>query len=151
MPKPNKWPAYAQLVANPATIGDSIPRDVQVSHGGGSGGGKPPVDAETKNYLDANMRAVSAENNASFARLEAKIDGIQPGATWQQNAGVLATGIVVTLGLVFGILAFASDRFDSGANSMGAVEEALDLQRELNAEQDARIDKILGALEATND
>lgn len=68
---------------------------------GGGEGGDPPVDTETQRYVDANMRAVKAENSSSFARLEAKIDGIQPGATWQQNTGVMITGIVVGLGLVF--------------------------------------------------
>lgn len=90
--------------------------------GGGSGGGSK-VDTETKNYVDANMRAVKAENSSSFARLEAKIDSIQPGATWQQNAGVSITAIVVGLGIVFAVLVYASDRFDSGVGAMGAVEE----------------------------
>lgn len=108
------------------------------------------MDTETKNYVDANMRAVKAENSASFAKLEAKIDGITPGASWQQNAGVVFSGMVVTLSLVFGVLAYASDRFDSGLGSMGAVEKALDVQHERNEQQDERLDRILTALEARN-
>lgn len=123
-------------------------RASKVSYGGGGGsGGGPEMDAETKNYLDANMRAVKAENSASFVSLEAKIDAIQPGATWQQNAGVTITGVVVGLGLVFAVLAYASDRFDSGVGAMGAIEESLDLQRELNAAQDLRIDRLLTVIE----
>lgn len=101
------------------------------------------MDSETKNYLDANMRAVKAENSASFARLEAKIDGIpRPPSIWQ-----IVVALAATLASAFGILAFASDRFDSGISSMGVMEEAIELQRETNAAQDERLDRILKALE----
>ena len=96
-----------------------------------------------KDYLDAKIEAVKAGNDASFVRLEAKIDGIQPGASWQQIAGI----VFVAFTGAFAILAFASDRFDSGVSSMGAVEEALDAQREINAGQDARLGGVLTALE----
>ncbi|WP_428925008.1 hypothetical protein [Marinibacterium sp. SX1] len=111
--------------------------------GGGGDGGEPDVDAETQRYLESEVRAAKAENSAAFARLEAKIDGIEPGSTWQQNAGIA----FVLFTAVFGVLAYASDRFDSGVGAMGAVEEAIDRQREINASQDARLDKILRALE----
>ena len=113
----------------------------------GGGGGGNEVDAETNHYVDANVRAAKAENSASFARLETKIDGISPGASWQQMAGVVISGVVVGLSLVFAVLAYASDRFDSGVASMGAIEELLDTQREQNVEQNERIDRILVAIE----
>ncbi|MEQ8340074.1 MAG: hypothetical protein RID15_13855 [Marinovum algicola] len=108
------------------------------------------MDAEIKNYLDANIRAASAENNASFARLEAKIDNIQPGATWQQAFGASVSAVVIGLGIVFAVLAFASDRFDSGIAAMGAIDETLDAQKALNESQEARLDRIIGVLEARN-
>ena len=55
--------------------------------------------------------------------------------------------MVVGLSLVFAVLAYASDRFDSGVASMGAIEELLDTQREQNVEQNERIDRILVAIE----
>ncbi|MDW3222888.1 MAG: hypothetical protein R8G34_08405 [Paracoccaceae bacterium] len=113
------------------------------SGSGGGGGGE--ID---RAYVDARIEAVKAQNETAYARLEAKIDSIQPGATWQQNAGLLGIGIVGALGLIFAILSWGSDRFDSGVSAMGAVEEALDTQRELNVAQDARLEKILEALEA---
>lgn len=106
------------------------------------------MDPVTQRHIDMSMQIVRAENDSKFSRLEAKIDQIQTGATWQQNAGVMISGIVVGLGLVFSILAYASDRFDSGVGAMGAINEALDSQRQVNAAQDARLDRILDAVEA---
>lgn len=74
------------------------------------------------------------------------VNSFKPGATWWQNVLVVVGGI----GIVFAVLAYASDRFDSGLNSMGAIEEALDAQRELNASQDQRLDRILSTLEVMN-
>lgn len=123
------------------------PRDTYFGDGGGGG---PTVDRETKRYVDKSMDTVKAQNDARFAEVIARLDAMNP-ATWVQNAGVLLGGIVVTLGLVFGILAYASDRFDSGVSAMGAIEEQLDAQRETNADQNARLDRILGVLEARSD
>ncbi|WP_157966332.1 hypothetical protein [Oceanibium sediminis] len=113
-------------------------------YGGGSGGGGPTVDTHTKDYVDANMRAVKAENSANFARLEAKIDGITPGASWQQIAGIAA----VTLGIVFSILAYASDRFDGGISANGLLDSYRQEQQQRDQSQDVRLDRILKALEA---
>ena len=105
------------------------------------------MDAHTKDYVGANMRAVKAENSANFARLEAKLDGLHP-ATWWQNAVVASGAVVALLGILFTVLAIASDRFDSGVAAMGAIEEQLDAQRETNVRQDERLDRIISALEA---
>jgi hypothetical protein len=89
------------------------------------------------------MRAVRAENDSRFAQVLSRLDGMNP-ATWWQIAVLIAGAI----GSVFAILAFASDRFDSGVNSMGAVGEAINRQMEINAAQDERLDRIINALEA---
>lgn len=112
--------------------------------GSGSGGGGGGID---RAYIDARVDAVKAQNETAFARLEAKIDGLHPGATWQQNAGLLFAAVVGGMGLLFAILSWGSDRFDSGVSAMGAIEEALDAQREQNADQEARLERILEALE----
>lgn len=85
---------------------------------------------------------MSAQNDARFAQVLARLDGLHP-ATWQQNAAVALSTVVVALGLGFAVLAYASDRFDSGVGSMGAVEDAIDEQREINASQNERLDRIL--------
>jgi hypothetical protein len=123
--------------------------DVRIGrvYGGGTGGGGTTVDLETKRYVDKSMDAVKAQNDAAFSKVLARLDSMHP-ATWQQNLGVVAAGVVALLGIIFAVLAFASDRFDSGVAAMGAIEEAIDAQREINASQDARLEKILGSLEA---
>lgn len=109
----------------------------------GSGDGGPPVDRETERHIDTKVEAVKAQNDARFGEVISRLDAMNP-ATWWQNGLLLAAAI----GFVFSILAYASDRFDSGVASMGAVEEALDAQREINAAQDLRLERILTAMEA---
>ncbi|WP_187430020.1 hypothetical protein ROLI_026570 [Roseobacter fucihabitans] len=122
-------------------------------YGAGSGGGGFEVDAETKNYLDAKVEAVKAQNDARFSEVitkldsfNGKLDSFNP-VSWQQQAGIAITGIVVTIGLVFSVLAYASDRFDSGIGAMGAIDDTLDVQRELNAAQDKRLNRVIQLLE----
>lgn len=115
--------------------------------GGGGGGGGKSVDTETKHYVDANMRAVSAENAVGFTKLEAKIDSISPGASWQQIAGIAA----VSIGTVFAILAYASDRFDGGISAYGMLDSYIEDQRQVDQAQDLRLDRILTTLEAQRD
>lgn len=117
------------------------------SSGGGAGGGNF-VD---RALLDSRIETVKAQNETAFARLEAKIDKIEPGATLKQNFILIATAIPVTLGLVVAILAWGSDRFDSGVSAMGAIEDSIDAQSDRNTAQDARIDRILEVLEGQNE
>lgn len=127
---------------------------------GGSGGGGGDaytllalVDAKVAAGEDRVMLQVAKETTELERQLSAQITGIEkklgefrPGASWQQIAGIA----FALLTAIFAILAFASDRFDSGVSSMGAIEEALDTQREANAAQNERIDRIISAIEALN-
>lgn len=114
------------------------------------------MDNETRLYVDAKTEATRAQNDARFAEvlssisslrssLEGQIAAIRPGMSWWQFASTLAGALAVTLGLVFGVLAFASDRFDGGLSAGAVVDEAVTVER---AAQDARIGAILDALEA---
>lgn len=117
----------------------------QVVFSGGSGG-KPPVDSETKNYVDAKAESVSAQNSASFAKLEAKIDAQPKPATIWQIAGVAGA----TLTAALAIAAFASDRFDGGIAASSLVDAAVNRiseeQAARDAEQDANMQRILNAI-----
>lgn len=115
------------------------------SDGGGGGDG---VDTETRRYVDANMRAVRAENSSAFSRLESKIEKISPGATWQQIAFITFAWLVTGIGIVFGILAFASDRFDGGLSAGSLIDEVMHSQAERDAAQDARIEQLLRSIDA---
>lgn len=146
MADPSRNNSFLKVYAGGKANSDQT--DVQIessTFGGGSGGG-PPVDSETKNYLDAKVETVSAQNDARFAQILARLDAMNP-ATWQQNAGVVFGGLFVGIGLVFGILAFASDRFDSGVNSMGRIAERLEAQEKIDGQQNERLDRIISTLE----
>lgn len=119
--------------------------------------GETAVDVEIKDYLDAKIETVRAQNDARFAELRSdisslitKIDHLPTPLTFWQFVVGLGSAVVAALGIVLAVLAYGSDRFDSGVSAMGAIEEALDAQRETNAMQDVRLDRILQALEAEN-
>ena len=67
--------------------------------------------------------------------------------TWQQQTITTAGFGVVFLGLVFSVLAYASDRFDSGL-SAGAIKDQLTAEQIARDKvQDDRLDKILTKLD----
>lgn len=104
------------------------------------------MDAETKNYLDAKVDAVKSQNDARFAEVLSKIDGLHP-ATWQQNAAI-AVGIAVgSLSLVFAVLAFSSDRFDGSLAASALIDTVTQEQIVRDAAQDAKLDQIFQAVQ----
>lgn len=109
----------------------------QLHFGGGGGGGG--VDTETKNYVDAKIETVRAQNDAKFTEVIAEIRAIVPGATWQQNAVILFAAI----GFVFAILAFASDRFDGGLSANSLKDQIASEQVTRDAVQDEKLNKII--------
>jgi len=134
---------------------------------------------EIQRYVDASARTTHAENSARFSeleskietnvlrleakietnvsrleanvsRLEAKIDAIQPGVTWQQIAGMLAVAVATALGGVSALFSYGSDQFGSGASLMRIIEQRVVEQREIDAEQNARLNALIGVLERQN-
>lgn len=94
--------------------------------------------------IDARVAAAEQKAETELSQALGKLDGLPK--FWPLVATIVLT-VAGGIGAVFGILGYASDRFDSGVNSMGAVEEAIDAGREIDAAQDARLDRILRALE----
>lgn len=107
------------------------------------------MDSETKNYLDAKVDAVKAQNDARFAEVMAKLDALHP-ATWQQNLAVGASIAVAVVSIIFAVLAFAGDRFDGGIAATSLIDKALEEQQQLNQVRDNQIQKLIDALEAKN-
>jgi hypothetical protein len=112
------------------------------------GGGGPTVDAETKNYLDAKVDSVKAQNDARFAEVLAKLDVVserivhlEPLSIWKL-ASVAAVS-VVTLLTIMGIMA---DRFDGGIAANGLVSAFQKDQAARDAAQDAKLDTAIDLL-----
>jgi hypothetical protein len=109
---------------------------------------------ETKDYIDAKVDAVRAQNDARFAEvlanvsvLSSKIDALpSPVSIWQIWGVALST-----LGLAIAIAAFASDRFDGGISASAVVDQATSQitanQAKRDAAQDAKLDLILEKLD----
>jgi hypothetical protein len=99
------------------------------------------------------MDTVRAQNDARFSEVISKLDGLtvrmdaipKPVGFWQL-AGMAATAIVV----FFTLLGVFADRFDGGISAYGILDEHVSSQTQRDDAQDARIDRILTALEAKN-
>jgi hypothetical protein len=110
-----------------------------IKHGGGGG---ISVDTETKNYVDAKMEAVRAQNDARFAEVLTKLDGVEVPSIWQ-----IVSALAVAIGIVFGVLAYASDRFDGGLSASSIVQQQYK-NEEAILDQEAKLDRILGILDS---
>lgn len=134
----------------------SVPAEVEgvsFSDGGGGNGGDG-VDTDTKNYLDAKVDAVKAQNDARFSevlsgisRVSERVSNIATPMTWQQHALTTASVGLVLLGVVFAALSYASDRFDGGISASGLLDEYSQSQASRDAAQDVQFTAILETLE----
>lgn len=115
------------------------------SGGSGSGGGGS-VDAETKNYLDAKMDSVRAQNDARFAEVLARLDNIKVPSLWQLVS--IGAGMVLAIITVIGLMA---DRFDGGLAASSVIVPMTEAQNERDAIQDKKLDTILWKIEALNE
>jgi hypothetical protein len=121
------------------------PKPTMYSGGSGSGGGKQ-VDAETKNYVDAKMDSVRAQNDARFAEVLARLDNIKVPSLWQLVS--IGAGMVLAFVTVVGLMA---DRFDGGLAASSVIAPMTEAQNERDAIQDKKLDTILWKIEALNE
>lgn len=129
-------------------------RAERVSYGG-SGGGGPTMDSETKNYLDAKVDAVRAQNDARFSEVIEGIRGIKDDSIgWKGVWGAVATGFIAVGGLLLAVLSISGDRFDGGMAAGVVLQEARSNSERIEglidaAEQrDDDIARIIKSLEA---
>ncbi len=85
-----------------------------------------------------------SEVTLNIKALSDKIDGLPRPIGFWQLAGMIASGLVVA----FTLLGVFADRFDGGISAYGTFDAFFEEQREVDAGQSARIDKILEVLEA---
>ena len=136
---PNDQLAFVRrLKADKAELADELNR-LKGGGGGGTSDGMVPL----KEYVDKADEAVETRLNARFDRLATKE------TVW---------GAAVTvLGILFAVLAFASDRFDGGLSVQSALEPALTQMRHeasqqrveqarRDLQQDRKLDEILSRL-----
>ncbi|MCR9088670.1 MAG: hypothetical protein NXH97_18215 [Rhodobacteraceae bacterium] len=104
-----------------------------------------------KDLLDARIGEVKAQNDTRFIEVLASIDNLKvdidskpsPPSIWQ-----FATLLVAVVGIVFGILAFVGNRFDSGMSVSGVIDETANRLLEVQIARDADQDARLGAFDA---
>ena len=123
--------------------------DVSLIHGEDGTRGETSVDAETHRYVDAKMETVRAQNDARFAEVLAKIDGLsdrvanlKPPVSLWQIASLLAAAVAAMIG-IFGVMA---DRFDGGIAASGLRSAFQEAQISKDAAQDAKLDQIIEAI-----
>jgi len=111
------------------------------------------VDAGTKDYLDAKVEAVKAQNDARFSEVLGEIRSVGDRVshigspmTWQQLALTAASVGLVLIGVVFAVLSYASDRFDGGLAASALLDAVQNQQFQRDAVQDAKLDEILQAV-----
>ena len=121
--------------------------DTRIGKGGGSGGG-PTVDSETKNYLDAKMDSVKAQNDARFSEVLSRLDGLKDLPKFWPLVSAIAIAAVTIIGISVAILSYASDRFDGGLGAAALVDAITKDQAQRDEGQDAKLDKILGKLDS---
>lgn len=145
----NRWPQYLQPVPTHATTNgfEQGKTPWLPTFYDGNGGGS--VDPETKNYLDAKVDAVKAQNDARFAEVLGKLDGLavrldampRPVGFWQ-----LAGLIVSAMALGLTMLALFADRFDGGLAASAIKDQIATEQDARNTQQDEKLNQIIDAL-----
>ena len=104
------------------------------------------TDAPSRGEVAAKLEAVQERLYRKIDRMEAKLDAIKVPSIWQ-IAGLL----IATVGFVFGILAYASDRFDGGLAARGLLAPVIEAQKIRDTDQDQKLDQILEIVEQLRD
>lgn len=115
-----------------------------------------PTDIPLKDYVDARTDAVRAQNDARFAEVISKIDGLAAkidhintnAITWQGVWGAAAASTAAVAAIVLAVLTISGDRFDGGMTARGVIDSVLRTQSARDDDQDARLDSILLKMDA---
>ena len=107
------------------------------------------VDTGTKNDQDAKVDAVRSQNDARFAEVLAKVDGVSSKIdaipktiTFWEAAGIAASAVIVLIT----VLGVYSAQFSAGVNSLGLLDKAAEVQKSRDDAQDQKLDRILDKL-----
>ena len=106
------------------------------------------MDSEIKNYLDAKMDSVKAQNDARFSEVLSRLDGLKDLPKFWPLVSAIAVATITIIGICVAILSYASDRFDGGLGASALIDAITEGQAMREEGQDAKLDKILGKLES---
>ena len=143
MAEPKQFQEYPRLVKTSSGGGGRRTKPFS----GGSGGGVT-VDSETKNYLDAKMDSVKAQNDARFSEVLSRLDGLKDLPKFWPLVSAIAIASVTIIGICVAILSYASDRFDGGLGASALIDAITEGQAHRDEGQDEKLDKILGKLDS---
>ena len=136
---------FSNIAQLPYANPEAKDREVDIS-GGAGGGGDGSLEITLKDYIDAQDEKTRAQNDARFVRIESTLGAMKFPSIWQIG-GVIVAGI----GIAFGILAFASDRFDGGLSARSVMDPIIEAQKKRDTGQDKKLDKILTVVEQIRD
>jgi hypothetical protein len=118
----------------------------QQGFSGGGGGGGNMMDPSTKDYIDAHDEKTRAQNDARFAEVLAKLDGIKDLPKFWPLVAAISIAAITIIGICVAVLSYASDRFDGGLGASSLISAIQAGQAERDASQDAKLDTILSIL-----
>lgn len=116
---------------------------------------EPEAPMVDKDYVDAKVGEMRAQNDARFAEVISKLDVASVKMTaasehMPTTSGMIASAagaVVATVGLIVAIWAFAGDRFDGGMSAASvSVQQAVEAQN-LATENAAKMKEIQGDLD----
>jgi len=127
----------------------NLARQTETPYVGGMATGKAPEDNPMdREYTDAKMETVRAQNDARFAEVMAKLEIMsRTSITKRELWTATGTSIAAILGVILAVLAFAGDRFDAGIGFSSQVAE----QAAVDASQDAKFDLVIDKLDSVAD
>lgn len=112
--------------------------------GGGGGGTLPPM-VPIKDYVDKADEAIESRLTAKLDLLATKADVSASQQSIRANIwGAIAAG----LGIVLAVLAFATNRFDTGMTARASYDPIVSAQKQRDEAQDKKFDEILRRLPA---
>lgn len=143
-----------ELLAFPSKATISVVANSTPANGGG-GGGRDVTDITMKDYVDAQSQATRAQNDARFAEvlseirsLDAKISNLPTRWTiWGTAISTTLTLLFSLAGLVYAIISYGGDRFDSGAQFTASTYQASQEAKTLSEENARQIQQLGGNME----
>jgi hypothetical protein len=117
-----------QILTFPAGKADMPTSTPVVDNSGSGGGGTMDPQIQMKDYIDARDDAVESRLSQKLDRLSTK--------------GTIWAAMATALGVVFGAMAIAGDRFDAGMSVSPTIVQMQNAQAAVDRDQNAKLDMV---------